>query len=88
MSWVRLKPAFMRPAAHQLQAFVDQMSAGAISSQIEFELAGLRLGQIQNVVDQGQQMPARAMHVMGIFAVAGMAQRRRTFPCPALRKSR
>ena len=42
---------------------------------MQLELAGRGLGEIQDIVDQRQQVPTRAMHVMGIFAVAGMPQR-------------
>ena len=49
---------------------------------IQGELVGFRLGEIENVVDDGKQMMAAVGDVLDVGGVAGIADRRRTSPCP------
>ncbi len=59
-------------AAHQARAFrtSSSISCGFL---MQLHLARLRLGQIENVVDQRQKMLAGAVDVSGIIAIARIA---------------
>jgi len=71
---------------HQLHAFADQILCRDLLA-IELELAGFRLGEIENVVDQCQEMAACAMDVMGIVAIAAIAQGAEHFPTQHFREA-
>ena len=63
------KILFRGAALHQPHAFLDDL--GQVDRlEMQVELAGFRLGKIQYVVDQRQQMLSRAMNIHGIVAIA------------------
>ena len=58
-------PAGARLLLHQLEAVLGQL-AEIDRGEIELELAGLDLGQVEKIVDERQQMLARSVDVVGI----------------------
>ncbi|MNI56350.1 hypothetical protein D3C73_1113450 [compost metagenome] len=53
----------------------------ADSDEIEIKLSGLDLGNIEQVVDDIEHMPARAADIVRIFDIAGVADRPEPFRC-------
>ena len=56
-------PWRLRPLAHQGQRVVERASAGRSRRQLQLHAAGLDLRQVEDVVDQRQQVPARGVDV-------------------------